>query len=248
MEDEAIERARKYFGGRIEEVDLCRGGCGKNLAGTGRFFHCEECHEEEVNDDDEDDEECWECGEVLPEDEKWICETCMEKDSESPTECSECGDELDDADIWMCESCIEASQNETVRDYRCTSCGEMFEGTRNDIPSCDSCGVVSDRTVDDTGLSEVQIYLIETGGYVKIGISNDPERRRHRIQTSTPLPVEIITTIESKEPETVERIFHRKFAEYQTSTGKEWFELPDEICGILKNVDIITTEEAETKF
>ena len=243
MEDEEVESARNYFVEGVEEVERCHGGCGEDLSHTKRSF-CDDCTEKLENKE----KKCADCRKVLPEGERGFCEECEEKEYEPPTECRECGDELTGIESGICDVCLDAALDEKTREYRCTACGEVFEGTRAETPSCNSCGTVVDRAVDDTDLSEVQIYLIETGEYVKIGVSKDPETRRKSIQSATPLPAEIATTIKSKEPEIVERILHRKFAEYQTPTGREWFKLPDRVCHILKQVDIMTAKEANSKF
>lgn len=67
------------------------------------------------------------------------------------------------------------------------------------------------------------VYLIKCSNFYKIGISNNPIRRRSTIQTHNPLKVDLVATLASKNAAHVEKSYHKKFI--SKKTNGEWFDL-----------------------
>jgi hypothetical protein len=70
------------------------------------------------------------------------------------------------------------------------------------------------------------IYIIRTGnedgGYIKIGYSKKSVKKRvKKLQTGSPLPLEIIGTIEGNIPD--EKELHLKLARFRVRANGEWF-------------------------
>lgn len=68
------------------------------------------------------------------------------------------------------------------------------------------------------------IYFIRSGQYVKIGKANDPQTRLNTLQSGSPEPIEMITTIPGGVR--VEKALHAYFADKRVN--REWFLLTDE--------------------
>lgn len=143
--------------------------------------------------------------------------------------------------------------------HKCGRCGDWMEEVRFCCSDCETDNFSSRTDTHQEGpadpdpdpepaVSDTKIYLMETDGYTKIGISTEPKRRRETIQSHTPKPVTIITTIESPTPKRTEGVLHRAFKEYQTTTAREWFDLSDRISGELIGIDVLDQYEAREKF
>lgn len=104
------------------------------------------------------------------------------------------------------------------------------------------------RPFPDQNLSETRVYLISTDIYTKIGISKSPESRLASIQSHTPLPAELITTIRSTRPEKTEAHLHEAYKDRQTETGREWFILPDAEIDRLKEIEVLTGHGAKLLY
>ena len=63
------------------------------------------------------------------------------------------------------------------------------------------------------------IYFIKAGDFVKIGITTNPKKRLHDLQTSNPLKLDLIYFMPGDE--NLEKILHEVFDEYKESG--EWF-------------------------
>ncbi len=67
------------------------------------------------------------------------------------------------------------------------------------------------------------LYLINSGGYTKIGITNDTERRLSELQTANPMEVTLIYSAKVHDPIKLERYLHYEYNEYNTKM--EWFNI-----------------------
>ena len=74
--------------------------------------------------------------------------------------------------------------------------------------------------------SGTNLYLMQSGGLYKIGISNDPERRRRELQNQSGRATTIVCTWWAERPEDVEAALHRHFGA-KRQYG-EWFRLTAE--------------------
>lgn len=69
------------------------------------------------------------------------------------------------------------------------------------------------------------IYVLESGKYTKIGITNNVTSRLRSLATSPPFPTSILGTIESSRAYELERALHDMFSGQRK--GGEWFALSD---------------------
>ena len=65
------------------------------------------------------------------------------------------------------------------------------------------------------------VYIMQCGEFFKIGMSNNPERRRDHIQTSNPLKVQIIAQKDVPDDKALESELHKKYEDYHIRG--EWF-------------------------
>lgn len=65
-----------------------------------------------------------------------------------------------------------------------------------------------------------KIYFICDGDFVKIGISDNPEKRLSHLQTSNPKKLTLLYTMDGNE--TLEKLLHSIFSQYRVRG--EWFE------------------------
>lgn len=70
------------------------------------------------------------------------------------------------------------------------------------------------------------VYLIRSGDYHKIGIAKNVKARMLSLDTSNPMPIELIESHKCKQARKVERYLHDKYAEQRVKL--EWFKLNDE--------------------
>lgn len=182
---------------------------------------------------------CSICDSLVPEPRSIFCsdecrEEAMTDVDVDRSRCSSCDRRLPSSRGHLCRCCAASLPQE----YRCVSCNTVFEGTRGDTPACDVC----------ENLSETVVYLMETAGYVKIGISKCPEKRLAEIQSHTPQVVELVTTVQSEQPRQLEKALHELFEDCRTPTDREWFELSDEACRDLEDVNYLSPDEARSMF
>jgi len=82
------------------------------------------------------------------------------------------------------------------------------------------------------------IYFIRQKGtnYIKIGYTaRDVSARLRELQTSNPLPLEIILTLEGDEIR--EQEMQRRYYQYLSTGGTEWFNIPDTIIDEIKGCE-----------
>lgn len=70
------------------------------------------------------------------------------------------------------------------------------------------------------------VYLIKSGEYHKIGIAKNVKSRMLSLDTSNPMPIELIDSQKCKQARKVERYLHDKYSEQRVK--REWFKLTDE--------------------
>ena len=72
--------------------------------------------------------------------------------------------------------------------------------------------------------SDLYVYFVievETGDYIKIGVSNNPERNLSTLQRGNPRKLELIGYI--KGGHITETYLKRRFKEHKSDGGTEWF-------------------------
>jgi Meiotically up-regulated gene 113 len=70
------------------------------------------------------------------------------------------------------------------------------------------------------------VYLLKAGPFYKIGKAVDLDKRLRRIKLQLPYPVELVHSIEARNPRKIEHHWHKRFADKRTNG--EWFLLTDE--------------------
>jgi DNA-binding XRE family transcriptional regulator len=81
-------------------------------------------------------------------------------------------------------------------------------------------------------MASLFVYVIESGGAYKIGVSTDPEKRLAQLKTGFPRGGSIVATVAAAP--LLERGLHRHFADKQLSG--EWFSLTAEDVEWVKNL------------
>jgi hypothetical protein len=78
-----------------------------------------------------------------------------------------------------------------------------------------------------------QLYLIRCGEYVKIGSSSDSASRLRQLQSSLPVQMQLIATIQVNAANKVERALHAEFAPKRVRG--EWFLLTEQAIESIKS-------------
>lgn len=71
----------------------------------------------------------------------------------------------------------------------------------------------------------MNLYVVRSNGYYKIGITENFKDRLGQLQTSSPLKIEPVELYEFEDARLVERVLHQRFASQRTSG--EWFSLSE---------------------
>lgn len=76
---------------------------------------------------------------------------------------------------------------------------------------------------DEAAASVGYVYLLKSGKFYKIGLSNSPARRAYELAIQLPERVVTVHTIKTDDPVGIERYWHQRFSERRKNG--EWFEL-----------------------
>ncbi len=76
------------------------------------------------------------------------------------------------------------------------------------------------------------VYLVKMGKFYKIGRTNDLGRRLYELRTQLPERMELVHSIETDDPEGIERYWHARFADRRANG--EWFALSREDTSAFK--------------
>ena len=75
---------------------------------------------------------------------------------------------------------------------------------------------------------------MQSGDYIKVGISETPEYRIKMLQTGNPLKILLLLKVEEKNHLDAEKYFHKKFAN-QKACG-EWFKINESIRKCIRDM------------
>lgn len=94
-------------------------------------------------------------------------------------------------------------------------------------------------------MAHAYVYLLESGGYYKIGYSYKPWTRVKRLATGSPVPIRLVHQIRTEFFRQVERKLHERFASRRLRG--EWFDLNDDDIAHIKSVNHLgqSPKEAE---
>lgn len=86
--------------------------------------------------------------------------------------------------------------------------------------------------------NERVVYFIGSieEGCVKIGYSNNAQKRLGQLKTGCPFPIRILHTIPSKSPVTLESTLHGKYRKYRLHG--EWFKIEGELKERLERLEL----------
>lgn len=69
---------------------------------------------------------------------------------------------------------------------------------------------------------------------IKIGVSDDPQKRIRQQQTGNPYILEVIATMPGDKE--TERELHQKFSKWRCLGGEEWFDRNPELDSLISNL------------
>lgn len=86
------------------------------------------------------------------------------------------------------------------------------------------------------------VYVMYCRNHIKVGISNNPARRRDTFQTGNPYPIVILVTIRSESRQAafeIESWLHGKLSRWRVGDDSEWFkaEANSALTGLLNDLD-----------
>lgn len=84
----------------------------------------------------------------------------------------------------------------------------------------------------DTTTNPQYVYFIGNENTVKIGYSNNPQKRLSQLQSGNPQRIEVLATIEDDNPQSLESNLHSIFREHKLSG--EWFKNSDSVAFVVK--------------
>lgn len=78
-------------------------------------------------------------------------------------------------------------------------------------------------------MSHSHLYAIKSGGYIKVGVSGQINKRIHHMRALNPHGCEVLHLVQlrSRDVFAVEKAAHKMLAEF--AMGREWFDAPDDI-------------------
>lgn len=95
------------------------------------------------------------------------------------------------------------------------------------IAICEPLAIGASQAVEGNGKPESvkcgYVYLMKSGDFYKIGLSDAPGRREYDLGSHRPEGVEIVHTIKTDDPEGIEAYWHNRFRD-KRKRG-EWFDL-----------------------
>lgn len=96
------------------------------------------------------------------------------------------------------------------------------------------------------------VYIIDDGEFIKIGQTNDPERRLQELQTGNPRTLKYLKlwdfethyyrTNYQKCSDNLESKLHACFKDYKAEGGREWFKVADSHKTLLINIESFSTD------
>lgn len=93
----------------------------------------------------------------------------------------------------------------------------------------------------------MNVYIIQSGLYFKIGKANDVSNRLKTLQTSTPTPLRLIATKQDNEAFSLESKIHSKLSSYRVRG--EWFLTTKEVIeGLIKEFGFNQKNKIENKI
>jgi hypothetical protein len=120
--------------------------------------------------------------------------------------------------------------------FHCSDCNaEMSEDATRRVAGMDGpVAQLANVLLEKSGLKREDeidrrsIYVAKSdSGELKVGVSNDPERRIRELSTANPNAIELLVDSEVDKAGKAERELHEQLQEYRTSG--EWFDVPESV-------------------
>ena len=83
-------------------------------------------------------------------------------------------------------------------------------------------------------MNDGMVYIIRSGGLIKIGSARDPKTRLAQLRTGSALPMFLINTFKIEFCQDAERKLHAKYRKFRCHG--EWFILPDDEIEFLHRI------------
>lgn len=87
---------------------------------------------------------------------------------------------------------------------------------------------------------EGYVYLFRCGGFYKIGLAKDANKRLSGLKTSSPFEIEMVKSWRCKRPDTIERILHDRYDKFRVRG--EWFQLAEDVLQSLLTLEDLNKE------
>jgi hypothetical protein len=87
---------------------------------------------------------------------------------------------------------------------------------------------------------EGYVYLVRCGGFHKIGLAKDADKRLSGLKTSSPFEMELLKKWRCKRPDTIEAHLHERFKSFRTRG--EWFQLSEQVVQSLLKLEDLNAE------
>jgi Meiotically up-regulated gene 113 len=142
---------------------------------------------------------------------------------------------------FLFKECDDAKVCETVRayalsrrDYRTKRSKEQLQFPEP-IPD-----IKTVRKPEQLPWDEGYVYLVRCGGFYKIGLAKDANKRLSGLKTSSPFEIEMVKTWRCKRPDTIERTLHEQFEKFRVRG--EWFQFTEDVLQALLNLQDLNKE------
>lgn len=137
-------------------------------------------------------------------------------------------------DTKVCETVRGHALSRFRREYRTKRSKEYLQLPQPlaDIPTV--------RKPEKLPWDEGYVYLVRCGGFHKIGLAKDADKRLSGLKTSSPFEMELLKKWRCKRPDTIEVRLHERFKSFRKRG--EWFQLSEDVVQALLKLEDLNAE------
>lgn len=96
-------------------------------------------------------------------------------------------------------------------------------------------------------MSRNRVYGIQSGEFIKVGITHDLKRRKHEMALFNPHPCKVVFNKYAAVPRFIERELHKALAQF--AIGREWFKItPEQLFDAYKQVSAAYTKKVREQY